>query len=80
MALKENEEAVYDFSNYDMHVYPVTMYPALRSHMRATPGREWREAMAAGTCAGTRQNGGTAAGEERFRTEMQYNLMATFLW
>lgn len=40
LALKEKEEVVDDFSNCDMHAYPVSMYPARRSQIRAAQGVE----------------------------------------
>lgn len=98
LGVPAHEPVVHDFSEYDTHVYPVNLYPVLRSHLREknvafkeddddadAEGRSLPRVMSAGAC-----DGGSAAGEgerqeeiekrRRFRREMQFNLMATFMW
>ncbi|CAM9670176.1 unnamed protein product, partial [Ectocarpus fasciculatus] len=90
-ALPEGEKVVHGFAGYDAHVYPVDLYPALRAHLRATTegSRELAEDMKQGACSfrmGSFRPGrmGRKAGkpekQQQFRREIQYNLMATFLW
>lgn len=84
----DGEEVIHDFSSYDTHVYPVGLYPALRAHLRTTRGTgSLGEAMASGTCDGQGQVASSdgqgpeeLAKQRRFRREMQFNLMATFMW
>lgn len=104
MGVPANEPVVHDFSEYDTHVYPVDLYPALRAHVRragtAFASREEGDddeydggaercslsgAMSAGAC--DCDNGAVGEGGQgeigrrrRFRREMQFNLMATFMW
>jgi len=80
------EEVVHDFSNFDTHVYPVGLYPALRAHLRTTKDTgSLEETMATGTCYGQGEGSFPSRPQElekrrRFRREMQFNLMATFMW
>jgi len=88
--MPHGEEVIHDFSSYDTHVYPVGLYPALRAHLRTTRDTgSLGETMAAGTCDGQEkvqvassdgQGPEELEKQRRFRREMQFNLMATFMW
>lgn len=83
-ALPPGDAVVHDFSAYDTHVYPISMYPMLRAHVLYSTRRKFTslgESMGGGDCEG----GGLAATTSRveknhFRRVVQYSLMATFLW
>lgn len=76
------EPVVHDFSAYDTHVYPVGLYPALRSHVSTRIGGSFAEVMSAGVCKdGKAAAAATSSIEKRyFRRAMLYGLMATFMW
>ncbi|CAM9328797.1 unnamed protein product, partial [Ectocarpus sp. 12 AP-2014] len=90
--LPAGENVVHGFAGYDAHVYPVDLYPTLRDHLRApTEGSmELMEAMKQGECtfgksylfrpSMMRRKAENPEKQRLFRREMQYNLMATFLW
>lgn len=94
LGVPANEPVLHDFSEYDTHVYPIGLYPALRAHLRrgdddddaGTEGPPLAEVMSAGACEGDGDSGAVYEGPEeigkrrRFRREMQFNLMATFMW
>ena len=86
MGLPDGEQVIHDFSTYDTHVYPVDLYPALRAHLGASRDKgSLAQSMLVGTCDGRGGVGGPQGPEElwrrrRFRREMQFNLMATFMW
>ncbi|CAM9729877.1 unnamed protein product [Scytosiphon promiscuus] len=95
LGVRQDEPVVHDFSAYDTHVYPIGLYPALRAHVRATEAitrdseGSLADVMSAGACEGGGSGEGAVVvggakeevGRRRwFRREMQYNLMASFMW
>eukprot|EP00903_Cladosiphon_okamuranus_P005533 g5510.t1 len=105
LGIPENERVVHDFSEYDMHIYPTDLYPALRAHLGRGAAFASRsddddasgadvdgaercslaEIMSAGACDCehspiAEEWREAIAKRRRFRREMQFNLMATFMW
>lgn len=70
----------HDFTTHDTHVYPVQLYARLRSFVAESDGSWLKKMMSMRTCDDSMAAVSTGVGTRKFRREMEYRLMSTFLW